>query len=61
VSEGLGLVLLEAMACGLPVIAAEHTDAEECVSTEREGLIVPPRNVDALAEAILWCYKNPHQ
>jgi len=56
VNEGLSLALLEAMACGLPVVACRDTGAEDCVTPEREGLLVPGRNVEALAEAIRWCY-----
>jgi glycosyltransferase involved in cell wall biosynthesis len=61
VNEGFGVVLLEAMASGLPVIAAEGTGADECVKNGEEGLIVPARSVEALADAILWFYKNPEE
>ena len=57
-NEGLAQVLLEAMASGLPVVAADKTGALECVTNGREGLVVPARDVDALAEAILWCYRH---
>ncbi len=59
VNEGLAIVLLEAMASGLPVIASGNSGADECVTDGKEGFIVLPRNVDALAEAILWCYQHP--
>jgi glycosyltransferase involved in cell wall biosynthesis len=61
VNEGFGIVLLEAMASGLPVIAAEKTGADECVTDRKEGFIVPARDVDALADAILWCYRHPDE
>lgn len=61
VNEGLALVLLEAMACGLPVVATAQSGAKECVTEGKEGLIVPSRDVDALAEAILWCYRHREQ
>ena len=57
-NEGLAQVLLEAMASGLPVVATEKTGALECVTNGEEGLVVPARDVDALAEAILWCYQH---
>jgi len=57
-NEGLAQVLLEAMACGLPVVASDMSGANECVTEGKEGFIVPTRNVDRLAEAILWCYQH---
>jgi glycosyltransferase involved in cell wall biosynthesis len=57
-NEGLAQALLEAMAAGLPVVATDKTGASECVKNGKEGLVVPARDVDALAEAILWCYQH---
>jgi glycosyltransferase involved in cell wall biosynthesis len=59
VNEGLARVLFEAMSSGLPVVATERSGAEDCITEGIEGNVVPARNVDALAEAILWHYKNP--
>ncbi len=53
--ESLPIVLLEALACGIPVVA---TDVGDCRSlVDRFGLIVPPREPQALADAleqVLW-------
>ena len=59
--EGLAQVLLEAMASGLAVVATDRTGANDCMTGGKEGWIVPARNVDALAEAILWCYQHPEE
>ncbi len=58
VHEGLSMVLLEAMASGLPVIATRRTGADDCVTNGSDGWIVPARSVEALSDAILWCYKH---
>ncbi|HEY6937396.1 MAG TPA: glycosyltransferase [Terriglobales bacterium] len=57
-NEGLGLVLLEAMACGVSVIATDRSGAEDCVTHGKDGLIIPARSVNELAEAIWWCYRH---
>ncbi len=49
VQEGFGIVFLEAMAAGKPIIAARAAAAPEVVTA---GLLVEPENPDALAEAI---------
>ena len=58
VNEGLARVLLEAMACGLSVIATRASGAEDCVTPGEDGTIVPERDVAALAQAILWHFQN---
>jgi len=57
-NEGLAQVLLEAMASGLPVVTTDMSGANDCVTNGKEGIIVQARNVDQLAEAILWCYEH---
>ena len=50
--EGFALVLLQAMASGLPIVASNVSGAEDLVTIGKEGLIVPPRNSEALTEAL---------
>ncbi len=56
--EGFARVLSEAMACGLPVIATHQSGATTVVQHQREGLIIPSRNVDAIVEAMLLLAKD---
>ncbi len=51
--EGLALALLQAMASGLPVVATPETGAEDVVMDGCEGLLVPARDPDRLAAALL--------
>jgi glycosyltransferase involved in cell wall biosynthesis len=54
--EAFGLVLLESLAQGTPVIASRVGGIPEFVEDERSGLLVPPGEVDPLAQAMrrLW-------
>jgi teichuronic acid biosynthesis glycosyltransferase TuaC len=49
--EGLPLVLLEAMACGVPVIATKVGGTPEIVNHMKNGVLVPPIDTEAMAEA----------
>ncbi|GAA2177483.1 glycosyltransferase family 1 protein [Arthrobacter parietis] len=57
--EPFGIVPLEAMACGVPVIAAAVGGLIDTVVDGQTGLHVPPRDVGALAEAIRQVIENP--
>ncbi len=50
--EGFGIVFLEAMLAGRPIVACRETAAEELVHHERNGLLVPPGDADRLAAAL---------
>ncbi|MCP2618502.1 glycosyltransferase family 4 protein [Candidatus Aminicenantes bacterium AC-335-A11] len=56
--EGLGSSILDAMACKLPVVATSTGGIPEAVKNGVTGILVPPRNPKALAEAILKLYKD---
>jgi glycosyltransferase involved in cell wall biosynthesis len=52
IAEGLSITTIEAMACGLPVVASNVGGLPELVGNEKNGLLVEPRNEAQLAEAI---------
>ncbi|MDH5220481.1 MAG: glycosyltransferase family 4 protein [Betaproteobacteria bacterium] len=51
--EGLPYVLLEAMAAGVPVVATDVDGVREVIADRAEGVLVPPRNAQALADAVI--------
>jgi phosphatidylinositol alpha-mannosyltransferase len=51
--ESFGIVLLEAMASGAPVVASDITGYNSVVTHEKDGLLVPPADPDRLAEALV--------
>ncbi|MGE0256448.1 MAG: glycosyltransferase family 4 protein [Alphaproteobacteria bacterium] len=61
VEDGYGLVLLQALACGCPVIASANTGGPDCVREGENGFIVPARSVDALAERLVWFAEHREQ
>jgi len=56
VQEGFGIVFLEAMAAGLPIVAARSAAVPEVVE---DGLLVAPEDEQALTEALLRLYREP--
>lgn len=57
--ETFGLVLLEAMASACPVVAVKTPPVAETVRDGECGFLVRPRDVDGLAEKIVWLLENP--
>jgi glycosyltransferase involved in cell wall biosynthesis len=61
IQEGFGIVFLEAMASGLPVVATTAAAIPEVVPQDKAGLLVPPGDVEALAAALVQLLTNPAQ
>jgi glycosyltransferase involved in cell wall biosynthesis len=60
-SEGLGRVIIEAMATGTPVIGSRVGGIPELVADGARGFLIPPGDESALAEKIRWVLRNPEE
>jgi glycosyltransferase involved in cell wall biosynthesis len=58
-AEAFGIVYLEAMARSRPVIGCHENGAADIITSGRDGLLIPPRDVAALAEALEKLIENP--
>jgi glycosyltransferase involved in cell wall biosynthesis len=59
--EGFGLVLLEAMAMGLPIITTAHTAGPDLIDDGSEGFIVPIRSSEAIAAKLDLLAREPER
>lgn len=60
-SEGMPLVILEAMASGVPCIASSLSGIPEVITNSDVGCLVPPGDENALAEAMIALVNTPEQ
>ncbi|HEX4933096.1 MAG TPA: glycosyltransferase family 4 protein [Gemmatimonadaceae bacterium] len=60
-AESFGIVLVEAMAAGLPVVASDIPGYRDVARDGRESLLVAPSNADALAEGIAHLLDRPEE
>jgi glycosyltransferase involved in cell wall biosynthesis len=59
--EGFPIVLLEAMATGVPIVATDIPGNDEAVTSGKNGWLVPPGDPSALAEKVLDLLNNTDQ
>ncbi len=57
--EGIPVVLMEALAAGLGVLATDHSGISEIIIDGQTGLLAPERDVDALVEKLRHLFGNP--
>jgi glycosyltransferase involved in cell wall biosynthesis len=61
VAEGFAQVLLEALACGLPILSTTNTAAPDLIDDGIQGFVVEPRRPDLLAQRMQWAFDHPTQ
>jgi glycosyltransferase involved in cell wall biosynthesis len=59
ISEGLGRVIIEAMATGTPVIGSRVGGIPELIEDGASGFLVPPADENAIAAKLRWILTNP--
>ncbi len=57
--DGFGMVLTEAMAHGVPVLATTAAGAASFVRNGWNGFVIAPANLEELTETLRWCVNNP--
>ncbi|RJQ32849.1 MAG: glycosyltransferase family 1 protein [Actinobacteria bacterium] len=60
-AESFGMVLIEAMACGTPVVGTDIGGIPTVVKDKVDGLLVKPKDTKALAYSISFILDNPHE
>ncbi len=58
IGESLGMVYLEAQACGLPVIALDGPGVRQVIQDNKTGILVREKNTKSFAEAIEKCHSD---
>ena len=59
--EGFGLVVLEALSCGLPVICSQNAGGNDCIKDGYNGFVYNPLNEEELRYKIIWFIENKCQ
>ncbi|NOZ24164.1 MAG: colanic acid biosynthesis glycosyltransferase WcaL [Planctomycetes bacterium] len=59
--EGIPNAIMEAMASGLPVLSTRHAGIPECIEHGKSGLLVPEKDVDALADVMMELIEAPER
>jgi glycosyltransferase involved in cell wall biosynthesis len=57
--DGFGLVIPQALSCGLPCIVSNAVGAKDLIQHRQNGSVFPVKNYTLLAEELLWWQQNP--
>jgi alpha-maltose-1-phosphate synthase len=57
--EAFGLVVPQALSCGIPCVVADTVGAKDLIQEGRNGSVVPARDAEALAGALRWWAAHP--
>jgi glycosyltransferase involved in cell wall biosynthesis len=57
--DGMGMVVAQCLACGVPVIASENCGGAEVITNGKNGYVVPVRSPKSIEEGITQLYENP--
>jgi glycosyltransferase involved in cell wall biosynthesis len=57
--EGMSMVLLQILACGVPVIATTNTGAGDVIVDEFNGFVIPIRSSSQIKDKLEFCYNHP--
>lgn len=61
VEDGFGLVIAQAMACGVPVIATTNTGGPDLITDGKDGFVVPIRSAAAIEERLDYLHSHPDE
>jgi glycosyltransferase involved in cell wall biosynthesis len=59
--DGFGRNIIEAMACGLPVITTPNCAGPDLIEDGVSGFIVPIRDIDAICQRLFWIHSHPDE
>ena len=59
--DSFALAVMEAAACGLPLIVSDNTGAAECMQNGVEGFVIPIQSADAIREKVRFFIDHPNR
>jgi glycosyltransferase involved in cell wall biosynthesis len=57
-ADGFGMVISEAMSRGVPVITTSSSGGPDIIDNGKNGIIIPPNDIEAIASSLKWCVNN---